>query len=137
MSLIAYPTPATANIIFGEKAALAALGRDALHISMSTISVALLERLAAAHVKAGHGYVAAPVFGRPEAAAAAKLFIVAAGADATVARCRPLFDAMGQKTFTISDKPSDANVVKLTGNFLIARCWRASVRHSRSSANPV
>jgi 3-hydroxyisobutyrate dehydrogenase-like beta-hydroxyacid dehydrogenase len=128
---------AVEDIIFGEKAALAALGRDAVHISMSTISVALSERLAAAHVKAGQGYVAAPVFGRPEAAAAAKLFIVAAGADATVARCRPLFDAMGQKTFTISDKPSDANVVKLTGNFLIARCWRASVRHSRLSANPV
>jgi 3-hydroxyisobutyrate dehydrogenase-like beta-hydroxyacid dehydrogenase len=111
---------AVEDIVFGENGALAALGRNAVHISMSTISVALSERLAAVHAKAGQGYVAAPVFGRPEAAAAAKLFIVAAGAVATVARCRPLFEAMGQKTFSISDKPPDANIVKLTGNFLIA-----------------
>jgi 3-hydroxyisobutyrate dehydrogenase-like beta-hydroxyacid dehydrogenase len=100
--------------------ALAALGRNAIHVSMSTISVALSERLAEAHGKAGQGYVTAPVFGRPEAAAAAKLFIVAAGADATIARCQELFGAMGQKTFVIGGKPSEANVVKLTGNFLIA-----------------
>ena len=78
---------AVEGVIFGDDGALATLGRDAVHISMSTISVALSERLAAAHAKAGQGYVAAPVFGRPEAAAAAKLFIIAAGADATIARC--------------------------------------------------
>jgi 3-hydroxyisobutyrate dehydrogenase-like beta-hydroxyacid dehydrogenase len=111
---------AVEDIVCGENGALAALGRCAVHISMSTISVALSERLAAAHAKAGQGFVAAPVFGRPQAAAAGKLFIVAAGADAMIGRCRPLFDAMGQKTFSISDKQSDANVVKLTGNFLIA-----------------
>jgi 3-hydroxyisobutyrate dehydrogenase-like beta-hydroxyacid dehydrogenase len=111
---------AVEDVIFGDAGALAVLGRNAVHISMSTISVALSERLAAAHAKAGQGYVAAPVFGRPEAAAAAKLFIVAAGADATVARCSPLFDAMGQRTFLIGHNPSDANVVKLTGNFLVA-----------------
>jgi 3-hydroxyisobutyrate dehydrogenase-like beta-hydroxyacid dehydrogenase len=103
-----------------EGGALNALGRNAIHISMSTISVALSDRLAEAHGKAGQGYVAAPVFGRPEAAAAARLFIIAAGADGTIARCQPLFDAMGQQTFVISAKPSEANLVKLTGNFLIA-----------------
>jgi 3-hydroxyisobutyrate dehydrogenase-like beta-hydroxyacid dehydrogenase len=103
-----------------EGGVLSALSRDAIHISMSTISVALSDRLAEAHGKAGQGYVAAPVFGRPEAAAAAKLFIVAAGPDATVGRCQELFAAMGQKTFVIGSKPSEANVVKLTGNFLIA-----------------
>jgi hypothetical protein len=91
-----------------EGGALNALGRNAIHISMSTISVALSDRLAEAHGKAGQGYVAAPVFGRPEAAAAARLFIIAAGADATIARCQPLFDAMGQQTFVISAKPSEA-----------------------------
>jgi 3-hydroxyisobutyrate dehydrogenase-like beta-hydroxyacid dehydrogenase len=70
--------------------------------------------------KAGQGYVAAPVFGRPEAAAAAKLFIVAAGADPMLVSCQPLFDALGQETFVISAKPSEANLVKLSGNFLIA-----------------
>jgi 3-hydroxyisobutyrate dehydrogenase-like beta-hydroxyacid dehydrogenase len=111
---------AVEGVVFGEGGALYALGRNAIHISMSTISVALSDRLAEAHGKAGQGYVAAPVFGRPEAAAAAKLFIIAAGADATLARCQPLFDAMGQETFVISAKPSEANLVKLSGNFLIA-----------------
>src|SRR6202022_726013 len=71
---------AVEGVVFGDGGALSALGRDAIHISMSTISVALSDRLAEAHGKAGQGYLAAPVFGRPEAAAAAKLFIVAAGA---------------------------------------------------------
>src|SRR3979409_260186 len=111
---------AVEGVVFGEGGALQALRQDAIHISMSTISVALSDRLAEAHGKAGQGYVAAPVFGRPEAAAAAKLFIIAAGADAMLKRCQPLFDAMGQATFVISAKPSDANLVKLSGNFLIA-----------------
>jgi 3-hydroxyisobutyrate dehydrogenase-like beta-hydroxyacid dehydrogenase len=110
---------AVESVVFGD-GALAHLRRGAIHISMSTISVSLSERLAAAHATAGQGYVAAPVFGRPEAAAAGKLFVVAAGMQAVVARCNPLFDAMGQKTFEISERPCDANVVKLTGNFLIA-----------------
>jgi 3-hydroxyisobutyrate dehydrogenase-like beta-hydroxyacid dehydrogenase len=112
--------PAVEGVVFGEGGALSALPRNAIHISMSTISVALSDRLAEAHGKANHGYVAAPVFGRPEAAAAAKLFVVAAGPEATLARCYPLFDALGQQTFVISAKPSEANLVKLSGNFLIA-----------------
>ena len=107
-------------VIFGDGNGLSTLGKGAIHISMSTISVALSDRLAEAHHKAGQAYVAAPVFGRPEAAAAAKLFVVAAGPDAELARCRPLFDAIGQRTFVIGDKPSSANLVKLSGNFLLA-----------------
>ena len=84
------------------------------------ISVALSERLAEAHRKAGQAYVAAPVFGRPEAAATAKLFVVAAGPDHALAKCQPLFDAIGQRTFVIGDKSPAANLVKLSGNFLIA-----------------
>src|ERR1700729_1940935 len=105
---------------FGEGNGLSALGQGAVHISMSTISVALSDRLAEAHRKAGQAYVAAPVFGRPEAAAAAKLFVVAAGPEQTLAQCQPLFDAIGQRTFVIGDKPSAANLVKLSGNFLLA-----------------
>jgi 3-hydroxyisobutyrate dehydrogenase-like beta-hydroxyacid dehydrogenase len=69
---------------------------------------------------AGQIYVTAPVFGRPEAAAAAKLFIVAAGPMQAIEKCQPLFETMGQKIFVIGEKPSDANLVKLSGNFLIA-----------------
>ncbi len=106
--------------IFGDGGGLSALGKGAVHISMSTISVALSDRLAEAHRSAGQSYVAAPVFGRPEAAAAAKLFVVAAGPQQTLAQCQPLFDAIGQRTFVIGDKPSSANLVKLSGNFLLA-----------------
>jgi 3-hydroxyisobutyrate dehydrogenase-like beta-hydroxyacid dehydrogenase len=111
---------AVGTIVFGDEGVIASLGRGAIHISMSTISVALSERLAAAHAEAGQRFVAAPVFGRPEAAAAAKLFIVAAGAPDVVEACVPLFEAIGQKTFVIGDEPRAANLVKLSGNFLIA-----------------
>jgi len=86
----------------------------------STISVALSRRLAKAHAAAGQLYVAAPVFGRPEAAAAAKLFVVAAGAPNAVAIVSPLLAAVGQRTFVLSDQPESANLVKLSGNFLTA-----------------
>jgi 3-hydroxyisobutyrate dehydrogenase-like beta-hydroxyacid dehydrogenase len=87
---------------------------------MSTISVAMSRRLAEAHAQSGQRYVAAPVFGRPDMAAAAKLFIVAAGDPAAIEACTPVFDALGQKTSTIGAEPSAANLVKLTANFLQA-----------------
>jgi len=110
---------AVETVVFGQEGVVAALPPNAIHVSMSTISVALSDRLAEAHARAGQGYVAAPVFGRPEAAAAAQLFIIAAGGDEAIRRCQPLFDAIGQKTFGVGDKPSAANLVKLSGNFLI------------------
>src|ERR1700723_1800172 len=111
---------AVEGVFFGDGNGLSALGQGAIHISMSTISVAFSDRLAEAHRKAGQAYVAAPVFGRPEAAAAAKLFVVAGGPGQTLAQCQPLFDAIGQRTFAVGDKPSSANLVKLSGNFLLA-----------------
>jgi 3-hydroxyisobutyrate dehydrogenase-like beta-hydroxyacid dehydrogenase len=87
---------------------------------MSTLSVALSERLAAAHDRAGQNYVAAPVFGRPDAAAAGMLFILAAGPGTAIGRCQPLFDVLGQRTFRIGPAQPQANLIKLAGNFLIA-----------------
>jgi 3-hydroxyisobutyrate dehydrogenase-like beta-hydroxyacid dehydrogenase len=97
-----------------------ALQPGAIHVSMSTISPALSERMQQAHTQAGQGYIAAPVLGRPEAAAAAKLFILAAGPADALAACRPLFDALGQRTFILGENPPAANVVKLSCNFLLA-----------------
>jgi 3-hydroxyisobutyrate dehydrogenase-like beta-hydroxyacid dehydrogenase len=105
--------------VFGQDGILAALKPGGIHISMSTISVALAERLARAHADQGQGYLSAPVFGRPDAAAAAKLFVVAAGPSELVRSCRPLFDALGQRYFVIAAEAPKANVVKLSGNFLI------------------
>ena len=111
---------ALAAMMFGDDGILAALAPGALHVSASTISVAFSERLTAEHAARGQRFVSAPVFGRPEAAAAGKLFIVAAGPDAAVAAARPLLEVMGQRTFVVSQTPNAANLVKLSGNFLIA-----------------
>ena len=107
-------------LVFGEEGILTSLRGGGLHVSLSTISVALSDRLAAEHAKAGHQFVAAPVFGRPEAAESAKLSVVAAGPSASVQRCKPLFESMGPKLLVVGERPSMANVVKLSGNFLIA-----------------
>jgi 3-hydroxyisobutyrate dehydrogenase-like beta-hydroxyacid dehydrogenase len=93
--------------------------KPVLHVSLSTISPDLAVRLGQAHAGAGGRFLSAPVFGRPDAAAAAKLFVVAAGAAADIDECRPLFDAIGQRTFVVGEEPRMANVVKLCGNFMI------------------
>jgi 3-hydroxyisobutyrate dehydrogenase-like beta-hydroxyacid dehydrogenase len=120
---------AVENVTFGdpdgEQGIVASLGRGATHVSSSTISVAMSQRLVAAHAEAGQQYVAAPVFGRPEAASAAKLFVIAAGGPQVLQPLVPLFDAIGQRTFVVSDQPHTANLVKLSGNFLIASAIEA------------
>jgi 3-hydroxyisobutyrate dehydrogenase-like beta-hydroxyacid dehydrogenase len=108
------------SAVFGENGILKALPSGGLHVSMSTISVALSTRLTAAHTAAKQAYVAAPVFGRPEAATAKKLFIVAAGSAADLSRSQPIFDALGQRTYIAGNEPHAANTIKLLGNFLIA-----------------
>ncbi|MBI2801345.1 MAG: NAD(P)-dependent oxidoreductase [Gammaproteobacteria bacterium] len=99
---------------------LQALRPDAIHVCMATISVALAERLTAAHQAAGRAYVSAPVFGRPPAAAAGQLFILAAGPASTLTCLEPVFKVLGQRTFVLGAEPSSANVVKVTGNFMLA-----------------
>src|SRR5258705_2938086 len=97
---------AVAGVVLSSDGVIANLPAGAIHLSMSTISVELSKKLAQKHADAGQRFVAAPVFGRPDAAAAAKLFIVAAGDPAAVQVCQPLFDAIGQKTFSIGTEPS-------------------------------
>lgn len=99
---------------------LAAMPPSTLHVEMATISVALSRRIEALHAVRGGPYIAAPVFGRADVAAAAKLFVLAAGATADIDRARPIFDAIGQRTFVVGDKPYMANLVKISGNFLVA-----------------
>jgi 3-hydroxyisobutyrate dehydrogenase-like beta-hydroxyacid dehydrogenase len=107
-------------VVFGDGGILKSLPRGRAHISLSTISVALSDRLAAEHARAGQEYIAAPVFGRPEAAEAGKLAVVAAGPKAAIDRFQSVWDAIGQKLLVVGEQHSKANVVKLTGNFLIA-----------------
>ena len=111
---------AVEHVVFGAAGVLESLSTGAIHVSSSTISVGLSERLASAHTTARQQFVAAPVFGRPDVAAAGQLFVAAAGPPDAVARSTPLFEAIGQRTFVVGEKASTANLVKLSGNFLIA-----------------
>jgi 3-hydroxyisobutyrate dehydrogenase-like beta-hydroxyacid dehydrogenase len=111
---------AVESVVFAENGILKSLPAGGVHISTSTISVALSARLSAAHHDARQSFVAAPVFGRPDAAAAKKLFIVAAGPEGDLARSQPIFDAIGQHTYLVGSEPQAANIIKLLGNFMIA-----------------
>jgi 3-hydroxyisobutyrate dehydrogenase-like beta-hydroxyacid dehydrogenase len=90
-----------------------------VHLSMSTISPALASRLSAAQHAVGSQFVGAPVFGRPPAAEAGKLFIVVAGAADAVAKAEPVLSALGQRQFGVGEDPAAAHLVKLCGNFML------------------
>jgi 3-hydroxyisobutyrate dehydrogenase-like beta-hydroxyacid dehydrogenase len=106
-------------VIFAPGNAIQALPANAIHISMSTISIGLSRRLTEAHREGKQHYVAATVFGRPDVANAGKLFVVAGGPSEQIEHCRPLFDAIGQKTFMAGEEAHAANAIKLAGNFVI------------------
>ena len=110
---------ASTNAIVTD-AVLAGAPKGLVHVNMATVSVAAANSLSERHSANGLHYVAAPVFGRAEVAVAAKLNIVAGGADAAIARVQPLLDAMGQKTWRAGTDPAHANLVKITGNFMLA-----------------
>jgi 3-hydroxyisobutyrate dehydrogenase-like beta-hydroxyacid dehydrogenase len=112
-------------VVFGEHGVLAGLPRGGVHISHSTISVNLSRRLAEAHRERGQFYIAASVFGRPDAAQAARLIVVAAGPAEGVERRRGALEAIGRKLFVIGEDAPAANTVKLSGNFLIASMLEA------------
>lgn len=99
---------------------LDAMDAGVVHVNHATISVALARELAEAHAQRGLAYVAAPVFGRPDAAAAARLNILAAGRPAAIATVRPLLEAMGSRVWPLGDAPERANVAKIAGNFMLA-----------------
>jgi 3-hydroxyisobutyrate dehydrogenase-like beta-hydroxyacid dehydrogenase len=111
---------AVESVVYGDQGILASLRKGAAHVSSSTISVALSKRLTADHGRSGQRFVAAPVFGRPDVAAAGQLAIVAGGNRQAIAELAPVLDAIGRRTFVIAEEQKAANLVKLSGNFLIA-----------------
>jgi 3-hydroxyisobutyrate dehydrogenase-like beta-hydroxyacid dehydrogenase len=116
---------AAERITFGEDGLIAGLKPGAIHVSMSTISVALSRKLRDAHAAAGQRFVSAPVFGRPEAAQKKQLWIVCGGEQVDLDKCQSLFAALGRQTFPFGEAPQ-ANLVKLIGNFLIAATIEAT-----------
>lgn len=105
--------------VFFAGGLLDAMDKGIVHVNHATISVALARELAAEHAKHGIDYVAAPVFGRPDVAAAGKLNIVAAGRPGVIERVRPLLETMGSRIWPLGDAPERANVVKIAGNFML------------------
>jgi len=106
--------------VFLDGGVLDAMDRGTVHVNHATISVALARELAEAHAQRDLGYVAAPVFGRPDMAAAAKLNIVVAGQASVVQSVRPLLEVLGSRLWPVGEAPERANVVKLAGNFMLA-----------------
>jgi 3-hydroxyisobutyrate dehydrogenase-like beta-hydroxyacid dehydrogenase len=106
-------------VLAGEEGLVAGLSAGSLHVSMSTIAVATADRIAAIHRARGQHFLCAPVFGRPAAAAAAKLFVVAAGDAADLQTVGALFGAISQRVFYAGETPSAASLIKLCGNFMI------------------
>jgi 3-hydroxyisobutyrate dehydrogenase-like beta-hydroxyacid dehydrogenase len=116
---------AVREVVFGRQdrginGLASGLKRGAIHLCMSTISTFAASEVAKGHAAHGQSYVAAPVFGNPDAAKARQLFIIAAGTPADVERCQPLFDVLGEKAFVVGTEPGHANLVKLLGNMMTA-----------------
>ena len=111
---------AVCSVVFGPEGLARGMKPGAIHLSMSTIGTDAASSAAKEHARHAQGYVAAPVFGNPDAAKNSQLFVIAAGAAADVARCRPLLEKLGQRIFTIGDDPAHANLIKLFGNMMTA-----------------
>lgn len=113
-----------------ESGLLQQLRAEAIHINMATVSVALAKRLALLHAERNVGYIAAPVLGRVDVAAAGKLNILAAGDPLLLAKVQPLFEVLGQQTWHFGDQPEQANIVKIAANFTLASAIEAMAEGS-------
>src|SRR5262245_35566482 len=118
LSILADDT-ALQDVALGDRGILAGLAKDGVHVDMSTVSPDTSKNLTQRYREHGAHFVASPVFGRPDAAAAAKLWICPAGSADVIERCRPLFNVMGQGVIVVGEEPHLANVLKLVGNFFV------------------
>lgn len=113
------------EVTFGENGIGEPLGAGGIHLSMSTILPETSRKMARHHQERGADYLAAPVFGKPDAAAAAKLWIAVSGNAHAKERVAPLLAAMGQGVYDFGEDAGAANVVKLAGNFMIGAAIEA------------
>jgi len=112
-------------VTLGSGGILEKLGKGGVHVSMSTVSPETSRKLASKHAEIGATFVAAPVFGRPDAAAAQKLYICFSGDAEAKERARPVFSVLGQSATDFGNDHGAANVVKLSGNFMILSAVQA------------
>jgi 3-hydroxyisobutyrate dehydrogenase-like beta-hydroxyacid dehydrogenase len=119
------PNDDAMRAVFGAGGILPDGGCETIHVNMATASVACAEELTALHKARGVPYVAATVWGRPDAAAAAELSIAVAGDANSIDKVQPLFDALGQRTTRVGAEPRMANVAKIAGNLMVASAIEA------------
>jgi 3-hydroxyisobutyrate dehydrogenase-like beta-hydroxyacid dehydrogenase len=108
------------DTVTGENGVLAGMRPGAIHVGTTTISPSLSTRLAALHAAHGSYYIAGPVAGRPDAAAAGKLFSFVAGNPQAIERCRPVINAYADRFIPMGEDHAVANSMKLVGNFMVA-----------------
>ena len=108
------------ELFFGANGLIEAIAPEQLHLSLSTLSVALSKRFTEEHAKRGQQFVGAPVFGRPSVAAEGRLWIAVAGDEAAVAKARPALEPLSRGITVIGSEPWQAHALKLGGNFMIA-----------------
>jgi 3-hydroxyisobutyrate dehydrogenase-like beta-hydroxyacid dehydrogenase len=106
-------------VIFGPDGFISHLGGETVHVSLSTISVALSRRIAKEHANNGQAFVGAPVFGRPNVAAEGKLWIAVAGDNSVIDKVRPSLEALSRGITVVGAEPWQAHALKLGGNFMI------------------
>ncbi len=108
------------EVALGDGGIRQSMAAGGVHVAMGTHSAAAIQALAAAHASSGQTLVAAPVLGRPDAAAAGQLVIVAGGPAEAIKRCEPAFQVMGRKIAEAGPKPESAIAIKLANNFVLA-----------------
>lgn len=116
---------ASTRAVLLDSGALASAKAGLVHLSMATLSTAFVGELVELHREQGVEFVAAPVFGRTDVAAAGKLNILVAGPEAAIAKAQSVLDVLGQKTWSLGDDPLRAVAVKIAGNFMIASAIEA------------
>jgi 3-hydroxyisobutyrate dehydrogenase-like beta-hydroxyacid dehydrogenase len=110
---------ALSDVTFAAGGVCDSLANGAIHVAMGTHSAAVIQAVAAAHKERGQAFVAAPVLGRPDAAAAGQIVIVCAGPAEALRRCMPAFGVMGRKTMEAASAPEAAIAIKLANNFVL------------------
>lgn len=113
------------EIVYGKGGLMEKMPKGAIHLCMGTYSIGAIKKLTADHAAAGHTLVSAPVMGRPPVAAAGQLGIIVGGPPEAVAKCQPLFAAMGRRTFDAGSEPVNAAAAKIANNFVLAAAIEA------------
>ena len=107
------------DVAFQDGGLLASVPKGGIHVCAGTHGVPVIRKLKAAHAEKGQMLLVAPMFGRPELVSSGQANIVASGPAGAMARCKPLFDAVGRRTFEAGDDPEAATAIKITNNFVL------------------